>query len=115
MRFKVLALLAFALLTNVNLAEALATPTVPPSANNDVQLVWVFFWDKDADMSAALKAAHQKPESIVARLALKRRRRIRENDCLIDFTDLQVSPKYKPCRLGSSSRTQPDVKTNNIH
>lgn len=95
MRFKVLVLLTFVLLTNVHMAEALTTPTEPLSASEDAQVFWVFFLDKDTDVPAALKAAHQKPESIVTRRALKRRGRIRENDRLIDFTDLRVSPKYE--------------------
>jgi len=93
MRFKVLVLLTFALLTNVHMAEALTTPTEPQSAKKDAQLFWVFFLDKDNHVSAALKAAQQKPESIVTRRALKRRRHIRENNCLIDFADLRVPPQ----------------------
>ena len=45
MRFKVLVLLIFALLTNVQMTEALTTPTEPLSASEDAQVFWVFFLD----------------------------------------------------------------------
>ncbi len=92
MRFQVPALLVFILLTQVPIS--LSTPTMPPSSTDDVQLLWVFFSDKGSEASAVLKAAQQNPESVITRRALKRRRRMRANDRLIDLTDLRTSPKY---------------------